>query len=185
MPLTSFADGFATHRIIAAADRSATEGRTVKIGELEGVRVEPTSKSELQVPTPKIARSQGWKRLTSRCCVFYPAVRSSLELGVGAWDLTYSPDALSHRHRRPPRRHRVRHGRHAAPARRGRLGAALPESLDRQSGQHDDDAGADRAGAAQGSAGRGEAARRRPGMRRSATTSRSSTTRGRCGGSAR
>jgi predicted dehydrogenase len=35
MPLTSFADGFATHRIIAAADRSAKEGRTVKIGELE------------------------------------------------------------------------------------------------------------------------------------------------------
>jgi predicted dehydrogenase len=36
MPLTSFADGFATHRIIAAADRSATEGRTVKIADLEG-----------------------------------------------------------------------------------------------------------------------------------------------------
>jgi UDP-N-acetyl-2-amino-2-deoxyglucuronate dehydrogenase len=35
MPLTSFADGFATHRIIAAADRSAKEGRTVKIGEME------------------------------------------------------------------------------------------------------------------------------------------------------
>ena len=35
MPLTSFADGFATHRIIAAADRSAKEGRTVKVAELE------------------------------------------------------------------------------------------------------------------------------------------------------
>jgi predicted dehydrogenase len=36
MPLTSFADGFATHRIIAAADRSAKERRTIKVDELEG-----------------------------------------------------------------------------------------------------------------------------------------------------
>jgi predicted dehydrogenase len=35
MPLTSFADGFATHRIIAAADRSAKEGRSIKVGEME------------------------------------------------------------------------------------------------------------------------------------------------------
>ena len=31
MPLTSFKDGFATHRVIAAADRSAAEGTPVKI----------------------------------------------------------------------------------------------------------------------------------------------------------
>jgi predicted dehydrogenase len=35
MPLTSFADGFATHKIIAAADRSAKEGRGIKISEME------------------------------------------------------------------------------------------------------------------------------------------------------
>jgi predicted dehydrogenase len=35
MPLTSFADGFATHKIIAAADRSAKEGRPMKISEIE------------------------------------------------------------------------------------------------------------------------------------------------------
>src|SRR5690606_26254810 len=34
MPLTSFADGFQTHRVIAAADRSAAEGRTVKLSEI-------------------------------------------------------------------------------------------------------------------------------------------------------
>ena len=34
MPLTSFADGFATHRVIAAADKSASEKRPVKIGEI-------------------------------------------------------------------------------------------------------------------------------------------------------
>ena len=34
MPLTSFADAFATHRVIAAADRSAAEGRPVKISEI-------------------------------------------------------------------------------------------------------------------------------------------------------
>jgi predicted dehydrogenase len=34
MPLTSFADGFSTHRVIAAADRSAAEGRAVKISEI-------------------------------------------------------------------------------------------------------------------------------------------------------
>jgi predicted dehydrogenase len=34
MPLTSFADGFATHRVIAAADRSADEGRPVKLAEI-------------------------------------------------------------------------------------------------------------------------------------------------------
>src|ERR1700761_2438330 len=34
MPLTSFADGFATHRVIAAADKSAAEKRPVKISEI-------------------------------------------------------------------------------------------------------------------------------------------------------
>jgi UDP-N-acetyl-2-amino-2-deoxyglucuronate dehydrogenase len=34
MPLTSFADAFATHRVIAAADRSAAEGRPVKLSEI-------------------------------------------------------------------------------------------------------------------------------------------------------
>ena len=34
MPLTSFADAFRTHRVIAAADRSAAEGRPVKISEI-------------------------------------------------------------------------------------------------------------------------------------------------------
>lgn len=34
MPLTSFADGFSTHRVIAAADESAAEGRPVKISEI-------------------------------------------------------------------------------------------------------------------------------------------------------
>ena len=34
MPLTSFADGFTTHRVIAAADRSAAEGRPVKLAEI-------------------------------------------------------------------------------------------------------------------------------------------------------
>jgi predicted dehydrogenase len=34
MPLTSFADGFATHRVIAAADKSAAEKRAVKIAEI-------------------------------------------------------------------------------------------------------------------------------------------------------
>ncbi len=34
MPLTSFADAFATHRVIAAADRSAAERRPVKIAEI-------------------------------------------------------------------------------------------------------------------------------------------------------
>ncbi len=33
MPLTSFADAFQTHRVIAAADRSAAEGRPVKLAE--------------------------------------------------------------------------------------------------------------------------------------------------------
>ena len=37
MPLTSFADGFATHRVIAAADKSATEGRSVKLAEIPTV----------------------------------------------------------------------------------------------------------------------------------------------------
>ena len=36
MPLTSFADGFATHKIIAAADKSVSEGRPIKVAELEG-----------------------------------------------------------------------------------------------------------------------------------------------------
>jgi len=35
MPLTSFKDGFATHKIIAAADRSAKDGKPVRVGELE------------------------------------------------------------------------------------------------------------------------------------------------------
>lgn len=34
MPLTSFADAFATHRIMAAADRSAEEKRSVKLSEI-------------------------------------------------------------------------------------------------------------------------------------------------------
>ena len=34
MPLTSFADAFATHRIIAAADKSAAEKRAVKVSEI-------------------------------------------------------------------------------------------------------------------------------------------------------
>jgi len=34
MSLTSFADGFATHRVIAAADKSASEKRAVKISEI-------------------------------------------------------------------------------------------------------------------------------------------------------
>jgi predicted dehydrogenase len=34
MPLTSFAEGFATHRLIEAADRSVREGRPVKLSEL-------------------------------------------------------------------------------------------------------------------------------------------------------
>jgi UDP-N-acetyl-2-amino-2-deoxyglucuronate dehydrogenase len=36
MPLTSFGDGFATHRVIAAADRSAREGKSVRLADLEG-----------------------------------------------------------------------------------------------------------------------------------------------------
>jgi predicted dehydrogenase len=36
MPLTSFADGFATHRVIAAADKSAGEGRPVKLSDIPG-----------------------------------------------------------------------------------------------------------------------------------------------------
>ena len=34
MPLTSFADAFATHRVIAAADKSAADRRSVKISEI-------------------------------------------------------------------------------------------------------------------------------------------------------
>jgi len=34
MPLTSFADAFVTHRVMAAADKSANEGRPVKLGEI-------------------------------------------------------------------------------------------------------------------------------------------------------
>jgi predicted dehydrogenase len=34
MPLTSFGDAFRTHRVIAAADRSAAEGRPVRISEI-------------------------------------------------------------------------------------------------------------------------------------------------------
>jgi len=37
MPLTSFADGFATHRVMAAADLSAAEGRPVKLAEIPSV----------------------------------------------------------------------------------------------------------------------------------------------------
>jgi predicted dehydrogenase len=37
MPLTSFGDAFASHRVIAAADRSAAEGRPVKISEIPAV----------------------------------------------------------------------------------------------------------------------------------------------------
>ena len=35
MPLTSFSDAFVTHRVMAAADKSASEGRPVKVGEIE------------------------------------------------------------------------------------------------------------------------------------------------------
>jgi predicted dehydrogenase len=34
MALTSFRDAFASHRVIAAADRSAAEGRPVKLAEI-------------------------------------------------------------------------------------------------------------------------------------------------------
>ena len=34
MPLTSFGDAFKSHRVIAAADKSAAEGRTVKLSEI-------------------------------------------------------------------------------------------------------------------------------------------------------
>jgi hypothetical protein len=34
MPLTSFADAFATHRVMAAADRSVAEKRPVKLSEI-------------------------------------------------------------------------------------------------------------------------------------------------------
>jgi len=34
MPLTSFSDAFMTHRVMAAADRSANEGRPVRVGEI-------------------------------------------------------------------------------------------------------------------------------------------------------
>jgi predicted dehydrogenase len=34
MPLTSFTDAFATHRVIAAADKSAAERRPVKLSEM-------------------------------------------------------------------------------------------------------------------------------------------------------
>ena len=37
MPLSSFADAFATHRVIAAADKSADERRAVKLSEIPGV----------------------------------------------------------------------------------------------------------------------------------------------------
>jgi predicted dehydrogenase len=34
MPLTSFQDAFGSHRVIAAADKSAAEGRPVKLSEI-------------------------------------------------------------------------------------------------------------------------------------------------------
>jgi predicted dehydrogenase len=34
MPLASFEDGFATHRVIEAADRSVREGKPVKLAEV-------------------------------------------------------------------------------------------------------------------------------------------------------
>jgi predicted dehydrogenase len=34
MPLTSFADAYRSHRVIAAADKSAAEGRSVKLSEI-------------------------------------------------------------------------------------------------------------------------------------------------------
>jgi predicted dehydrogenase len=34
MPRSSFADAFASHRVIAAADKSATERRAVKVEEI-------------------------------------------------------------------------------------------------------------------------------------------------------
>jgi predicted dehydrogenase len=36
MPLTSFSDAFATHRVMAAADKSANDGRPVRVGEIAG-----------------------------------------------------------------------------------------------------------------------------------------------------
>ena len=36
MPLTSFSDAFTTHRVMAAADKSAAEGRPVKLSEIPG-----------------------------------------------------------------------------------------------------------------------------------------------------
>jgi hypothetical protein len=35
MPLTSFTDAFATHRVMKAADTSAEEGRMVKVAEVQ------------------------------------------------------------------------------------------------------------------------------------------------------
>jgi len=34
MPLTSFEDAFATHRVVAAADKSAVEGRPVRVADI-------------------------------------------------------------------------------------------------------------------------------------------------------
>jgi predicted dehydrogenase len=34
MPLTSFGDAFVTHRVMAAADKSANDGRPVKVAEI-------------------------------------------------------------------------------------------------------------------------------------------------------
>jgi predicted dehydrogenase len=34
MPLTSFSDAFRTHRVMAAADKSANDGRPVKVDEI-------------------------------------------------------------------------------------------------------------------------------------------------------
>jgi predicted dehydrogenase len=34
MPLTSFNDAFVTHRVMAAADQSANDGRSVKVDEI-------------------------------------------------------------------------------------------------------------------------------------------------------
>jgi len=36
MPLTSFSDALTTHRVMAAADKSASEGRPVRVGEIAG-----------------------------------------------------------------------------------------------------------------------------------------------------
>ena len=84
MPLTSFTDGFATHRIIAAADRSAAEGKPVRVGEMD--ESNPRTNFQVQaLPTPNSqvdSKFQGnWIGL-------------DLELGV-PWSLEIGPWKLT------------------------------------------------------------------------------------------